>query len=198
MKRDIGVVKFTWTVVCKNVILCIFSWAELQEFWGFFKLFFSSESLMFLIFDLKHAKLCFYCWLKQLPSKSCGQLNWHFLMPFIWNHNINTLCWCCCLFFSHWSAPLVIESRLLEVTASASLMTQNSNLPHMTVRHFLYQSYLLRPFKLRWRFSAVNMAPPQHICITSFLMGDFIPFLLQTHSLKYTYVVHRQGCVDNA
>lgn len=59
-----------------------------------------------------------------------------------------------------------------------------------TEHHLLYQSCLLWP--LGCCFSDVNMAAHQGIHLTSFLMGDVLPFPQQTLT-QYTYVVHGQG-----
>lgn len=95
------------------------------------------------------------------------------------NYTINTLCWCCHLFFSHWSAALMIKGRLLEVKAiSYSIpITDDPEFKSSSrdCTHLLYRSYQMWPLRYCGGFSDINMAVPPDICVTSFVTGDFLP-----------------------
>lgn len=111
---------------------------------------------------------CFCCRLQWLPDKSCVTRN----------YTIKTLCWFCCLFFSHQSAAPMIKGSKWRPSIIASLVTQNSNLPHMTA-HWLPHSSTLR---YCGGLSDANMAAPQDICLTSFQLGDPPPQQTQSHN----------------
>lgn len=118
------------------------------------------------------------------------------------NYTINTLCWCCHLFFSHWSAALMIKGRLLEVKAiSYSIpITDDPEFKSSSrdCTHLLYRSYQMWPLRYCGGFSDINMAVPPDICVTSFVTGDLLPPPPPTDTLTQIYVLHGQGCVDYA
>ncbi len=82
----------------------------------------------------------------------------------------SSLYWCCVLFFKHWRADCFKWRPLV----TASLLTQNSNLPYMTGQRLLSQSCLWWTLKYCGGVWTVNTADPQDICLTSFLIEDFL------------------------
>lgn len=129
---------------------------------------------MFLLFDLRHA-----AFVADYNSYCCGWLAGYFLTPFICVKELRHKHFADVAAYSSVTEVLVWWLRAdclkWKPSISASLMSQNSNLPHVTSHRPLYQSNLLWPLRSCGGFSTITWQLLKFVCLTSFLVVDFLP-----------------------